>query len=1318
MALSTINLAKELKQGYSPLFLFDLLFPDGSELHVSEHELTYLGTDYEPRVISQQISAIEALSPTGIDVPPDVRLVLADADKAMTVIDQTAGFRGARITVTFVFYDFGTATFSSDSAVPFLGRCSRPEITDETLTVSASYILNLAAKMVPSFPIQPRCPKLKPRTAAQVLLKDDPDSLYFACGSGTTADCEFTKTGCAANNDPLRFGGIVYEIPPASRSREYVTGKWITDIVSDNNAAKYGDFAPIGFGTSWVDCLALGAWPEANSTRGEAVVCEGRVQSILKVTVNDELLPAATDIDGSPYRVEDVTFRYNVISRGNRTGALNTDSPWINGAPDPHGSLCVIEWCVPRKIADGGIPRIRALVQFENVAWYQAISTIVSGVVTFADNAPNTDTAGNSPFTVTISGNSNGVLNGTFGLTSWTYGPPGTVTLSGSSASGTGGYLSFPGNSSNYAWAILALLKRAGQDIADVDLASFVKASNRFKTQVTYTDLDGNSAPHDRYTCSLVIRQRRSIQEVLTGMLRACNSHLGRNVLTGKIALFSRDAIAIQQPTLPAGSNYSTAVDGGYLAYHFSEPSMIRDGGKSTFVRPARSGASIPNSVTIAFSNSERDYSGDSTRIIDSDDMNRMGQEISGSFPAEGIASLDHGKRVGATYLAEQQYGEAYEFVSTCKGVRLSVGQIIGVSNVKHGFTIQPMRLQRIAPDANYATARYTATIHDDDWYADTFGQSDDPERGDPRRNRLRRPSFAWAPYQVQPATGDPLFVTSEWSFGLQLEYQTLGNGAPQPAALITGKRPVNEPQELMPPVLASQGTTASTGGTVPGNAGSAPVYYIAVASRLNGMPGPISAPCEIAVAQAGNTNTITAAVRFWDAASSGHFIFAGRHPMRLTSLNDAGYTGNPSTVTVTAIPEATWGSPDTEFDVLEIRPKIVWHAGVWGNDIDGIATRAITIGGAAWTTNQWAGYDCMVSSKADLSALPLLHYRVASNTATVLTIHASSPDPNAAGVSIGDVLVMLSKPSVSSLTLTDSLWMNTLSNAGAGLTTNEEKGRILRIIAGTGRGYKYTIASNTATAVTITGAWVVTPDSTSRYIIEDAGPLAGIESTPQGNADPQATMELSLPVANYAGKVLLFEAVTMDGGGNESSPFLSPLRMIYVPGAQGTRIIAASTAGGMLATDRTLKFDTSAVTQPAATTLNGAITSSQTNVTLTSGVNAVDGTVIECGSERMYIESGGGTAALTVTRGFGGTTAASHSTGAAVTLPGALTWTILAFATLPNQDFLFSKTSTDINYVDLIPSGTDELPDGETHHILADNSASYGTYGLNIPAA
>ncbi len=61
----------------------------------------------------------------------------------------------------------------------------------------------------------------------------------------------------------------------------------------------------------------------------------------------------------------------------------------------------------------------------------------------------------------------------------------------------------------------------------------------------------------------------------------------------------------------------------------------------------------------------------------------------------------------------------------------------------------------------------------------------------------------------------------------------------------------------------------------------------------------------------------------------------------------------------------------------------------------------------------------------------------------------------------------------------------SSLTNTGKAWTTNQWANSQIRITAGTGLGQIRTVASNTATAITTSAAWTVTPDATSQYSIE-----------------------------------------------------------------------------------------------------------------------------------------------------------------------------------------------------------------------------------------
>jgi hypothetical protein len=61
----------------------------------------------------------------------------------------------------------------------------------------------------------------------------------------------------------------------------------------------------------------------------------------------------------------------------------------------------------------------------------------------------------------------------------------------------------------------------------------------------------------------------------------------------------------------------------------------------------------------------------------------------------------------------------------------------------------------------------------------------------------------------------------------------------------------------------------------------------------------------------------------------------------------------------------------------------------------------------------------------------------------------------------------------------------STLTDSGKTWTVNEFAGLSITITAGTGAGQVRTIASNTATVITVSTAWTTNPDTTSQYAIE-----------------------------------------------------------------------------------------------------------------------------------------------------------------------------------------------------------------------------------------
>jgi hypothetical protein len=1111
MPLTDIDSAKDIQQTYLPLMVAVFTFSDASILRLASRPLntteggfTYGGNSYYGRIEDTDIGAVQGFFEGGIDIVPTVRLTVADADKFVwTNYEVAKGFSGAQLDLTFIFWDANSSTFSSDNILKFRGICDPAQSDQERIYISASSKLNLQRRYLPPVPIQRRCPWIFPTTAGERTASADEDSIFYECGynpaggsgTGSFTSCTYTKEQCIERGlwTLGRFGGIQWDPPSGSRSRDYVSGKWL-DIENTPNQAKYGQPVPMVYGQAWVDAVAVNILGDGNSTRGEAIVCLGKVSSIVRVVVNDVELPAATDVTGGTnYIVRDPLLRYNVINQGDRDGAFNQDA-LFDGNSDPYGSMAVIEWVVPRRVAEASsAPRIRVLVKGPQIRVYTAV-----------------------------------------GVYSRVY-------------------------SENPVWVLMDLLIWSGLLYADLDVQSFIDAAAICDATISYTDQFGGSSTHARYRCSMVLSQRRSAADVVRAVRMGCGAILVPNQ-DGKLAIFIKGTMASQQPSGVSGSNNFSPITSknlagaptdGYTAYDFNK--LLRHGGKSSLKIISPPLANTVNRVNFPFINSERDFAADSLSLLDTAAITRAGQEVVAQIDVAGINTLDQGKRIASRHLAEALRGnpradkggtELYEFDYSFGIVRLRAGHIARLSDTHHGLTNVPIRILQIRPSIDFREARIIAARHNDDWYVDTFGQEGDPETSATERNRLDRPAYPWGPRGAQPETADPIFSETDWGFRVSEQHEELEDGGSITKLVVSGRQPVNQFSPLNAPLVGRQGTVGS--GSL---AGGGTVYYLAVcAIDADGLLTAPSTVCEVVITAGGSSHAAVVPVIDWPATATGYALFAGQTPALMTWQKEA--AGTPATVTLTDFLERDYGIPDQEFHRLRVKVKRIAHSGVWGQPIDVVAAGTLTITDAAWTVNEWAGYDGSVLGIWPGDELRILNFAVASNTADTLTV---TPDPEALGVKLQDALVMRSKPTVGSdgggHYIEDAKWQNTLENDGNGLAVDEEIGRLVRIIAGQGRGQVRRVASNTATRIYIEGEWDQVPNSGSRYIVEE--PNWVTEQTTPGLANDVAAAVIDIPVevTNYAQKTLLVKAYTVDGGNNESIDSLTPEREIYVYG-------------------------------------------------------------------------------------------------------------------------------------------------------------------------
>jgi len=239
-----------------------------------------------------------------------------------------------------------------------------------------------------------------------------------------------------------------------------------------------------------------------------------------------------------------------------------------------------------------------------------------------------------------------------------------------------------------------------------------------------------------------------------------------------------------------------------------------------------------------------------------------------------------------------------------------------------------------------------------------------------------------------------------------------------------------------------------------------------------------------------------------------------------------------------------------------------------------------------------------------------------------------------------------------------------TIGNVGLGMTANEFVGAVARVTRGTGEAQERAIIANTATTITVSPKWTVTPDSTSFFVVANATWNFGGLS---------ATSPVSVEVPNRAGQTVEISGRSANALNQESSTDLNPLTRWDVGGAAGGGVDADVPAqptfgldlvgggsvelAGIGFSDLTNTHTISAGTltlfywnelnSPTVFTLASAIAAADTTITLSVAGPATAGSRIQIESEAMTVTAtaGGGTS-YTVTRGTEGSTAAAHAAG------------------------------------------------------------------------
>ncbi len=950
--MATISELKELGVTQTPLFLFQFHLASGTVLYWSTHCVEVDGVSYEARVTGHNLFEMRSDANEGIDNLGRISVTLANADSYCSQIERAIGWKGAQVTVRFLFFDLHGGRPASEATVVFSGVANAPdEITESSLRLPVSNRMNLQRLLAPQVRIQRRCPWKFPssreqREEAASGGQEGKYSLFYRCGyapdvqegrgrmgdGGPYTGCDYTRAQCeqrgmfdrdGEGRVTRRFGGIEF-VPPTIQVRGYGEKSVHASAVAENEA-RYNDFAPLVYGTVWYAPPVVFARNDGNLTRMEVLLGLGEIEGVLKVVVNGTEIPAA-----QPNLDMTATGWHLLVSRGTRDGAFNSDFTQADGSPagDPYGSMAFLSVVTPNRINDGSsLPKIRVLLEGLRVPRY-----------------------------------------------------------------GTNGALLDEAFDNNPSWVILDLLRRCGWKLAEIDVASFAAAAAFCAGLIPARDLNGNETLIPRFQCNLVLRNRRSLADVIRGIRNASSLYLA-NDSEGRLQLRAESTMAQQHATKTAGSNSTETLNGGWPCYEFGDGTegksgiLRRSDGQPAIRFWSRSTADTANRFSVEFQDAFNEYQQDSLSLVDLDDVARTGQEISASVSALGIPNFHQAARLIQLQLHKSIRGNVYvRFETSVRGIHLRPGDLITLTYLKEGFLRVPFRISSVAPGLNYRTAVITAQIHDDSWYTDAADEGNPGGR--------RQPS-----YEVglpRPLSGSVLDEDGE----PQLEiFESAGAPVDEAGQVRLRVGFVVPPQpsrgNIGAPLVNLSATVSENGGALQGGQ---TLYYAVSAVGADGSESALSFLVRAAIPAGTEANSVRLSGLSFAANTASFHVYRGRDTQRLYRIATAEPAAD-SFVDTGRAPQLCV-PPDENFD----------HAN--------------------------------------------FYWRLELQPEQEAGLHSAD--------SIGD----------------ESLEM----------PENGYRGMTVRITKGKGKGQERTIASNSVTLLTVRPPWAAAPDSTSRFVIAEAG--------------------------------------------------------------------------------------------------------------------------------------------------------------------------------------------------------------------------------------
>jgi hypothetical protein len=723
----TIWEAKESSTVPVTSVLLELTLADETILRWASHRCELAGQSYEPRLLTKYSRSWKFTQDITSESSGAISLELADPDGAVAQLFQRGLLTGAQARVFAAVLEDGLAQTSTVLMTGLLDTVQ--SVSDEVVSIRILNRLSAVRSQFPPLRIQKQCAWTFPKNQAEreqsiSLGEDGRYSGLFRCGYSPDipggvgnldngvpfTSCGYTRQDCQARgmfssdsvgNPTHRFTGIEF-VPPSIQVRGHgeSSGRLSNLVQLDT---RYNDVVPAVYGQGWLQAPVIFARNDGNLTRCEVLLGLGEIEQIVQVVADGYEIPQG--IDGQNMTS---TGWYNVVSLGNRNGALNLGFTDGAGNPvgDPYGSMAYLNLVLPNRINDGKRP--------------PKVEVLLKGL-----RLPVLDAQG--------------------ALADYQW-------------------------SSNPAWILCDILRRTGWKLAELDLPSFVATAAYCDELVDAFDANGQPVQVKRFEQNLILRRRYSVGELLRSIRLGSLLQI-HFTADGKLALRPEATLAQQHPTAVVGSNAVESIAGGWPVYAFgdgmlSEGNILLDSRLNSRLKIySRPSNEVPNRVHFEIQDALNEFRQDSISIADVDDVQLRRHEVAQALPVVGIPNFPQAQRICQTWLNKAISGNVFlELQTTMKGLHIRPGDLISVSHVRYGFEQTLFRVieTEVSPDLHQVAI--VAQLHQDHWYSDQASIRYDRTRIYSWRNSSARAVCGTiiADGQIQFNASEQLAVNSE----------------------------------------------------------------------------------------------------------------------------------------------------------------------------------------------------------------------------------------------------------------------------------------------------------------------------------------------------------------------------------------------------------------------------------------------------------------------------------------------------------------------------------------------------------------------------